>query len=52
MVKLVEEERIKTYTIAELEKLENKTYRTIKAHKELYFPVMIFDSQSNAQFKL
>lgn len=51
MVKLVEEDRVRTYTLLELEKLEDKNYRTLKAHKELYIPLMIFDASSNWQYK-
>lgn len=51
MVKLVEEDRVRTYTLAELEKMEWKCYRTLKKQKEHYIPLMIFDAWAKAQYR-
>lgn len=50
-MKLVEEDRIKTYKLNEISRLDNINYRTIKAHKEKYFPIRVQDSVSMSQYK-
>jgi hypothetical protein len=44
------DELINTYTITELEKMENLNYRTIK-NRYNYIPVKIVTGQSKANYK-